>query len=182
MAYFKVCVRGKRKDNTYPIYIRVTHLRQVGYIKTNKVCKAKFVRNGDITDPYIIKDVYVQIETYLDRLNRVNTEGWGLERVMNFLKNDRDSISFSDFGREFILKMENEGRGRSAKNYLLALKSMESYFGNPNISFSDITSFFLKDCQYRYSHCPGEASRGRRTYLFINAHDNPVSYERVQIR
>lgn len=145
MAYFKVCVRGKRKDNTYPIYIRVTHLRQVGYIKTNKVCKAKFVRNGDITDPYIIKDVYVQIETYLDRLNRVNTEGWNLERVMNFLKNDRDSISFSDFGREFILKMENEGRGRSAKNYLLALKSMESYFGNQNISFSDITSFFLKD-------------------------------------
>ena len=68
------------KDNTYPIYIRVTHLRQVGYIKTNKVCKAKFVRNGDITDPYIIKDVYVQIETYLDRLNRVNTEGWDLER------------------------------------------------------------------------------------------------------
>ena len=136
MAYFKVCVRGKRKDNTYPIYIRVTHLRQVGYIKTNKVCKAKFVRNGDITDPYIIKDVYVQIET---------TEGWGLERVMNFLKNDRDSISFSDFGREFILKMENEGRGRSAKNYLLALKSMESYLGNRNISFSDITSFFLKD-------------------------------------
>ena len=58
MAYFKVCVRGKRKDNTYPIYIRVTHLRQVGYIKTNKVCKAKFVRNGDIADPYIIKDVY----------------------------------------------------------------------------------------------------------------------------
>lgn len=115
MAYFKVCVRGKRKDNTYPIYIRVTHLRQVGYIKTNKVCKAKFVRNGDIADPYIIKDVYVQIETYLDRLNRVNTEGWNLERVMNFLKNDRDSISFSDFGREFILKMENEGRGRSAK-------------------------------------------------------------------
>ena len=64
---------------------------------------------------------------------------------MNFLKNDRDSISFSDFGREFILKMENEGRGRSAKNYLLALKSMESYLGNRNISFSDITSFFLKD-------------------------------------
>ena len=53
------------KDNTYPIYIRVTHLRQVGYIKTNKVCKAKFVRNGDITDPYIIKDVYVQIEIFL---------------------------------------------------------------------------------------------------------------------
>ena len=92
MAYFKVCVRGKRKDNTYPIYIRVTHLRQVGYIKTNKVCKAKFVRNGDIADPYIIKDVYVQIETYLDRLNRVNTEGWNhipyrSSEVCFFIKN-----------------------------------------------------------------------------------------------
>ena len=69
MAYFKVCVRGKRKDNTYPIYIRVTHLRQVGYIKTNKVCKAKFVRNGDITDPYIIKDVYGRCVVIRDALS-----------------------------------------------------------------------------------------------------------------
>lgn len=145
MAYFKVCVRGKRKDNTYPIYIRVTHLRQVGYIKTNKVCKAKFVRNGDITDPYIIKDVYIQIDSYLDRLNRVNTEGWDIGRVMDFLRNDRVSFSFSDFSREFILKMENEGRGRSARNYISALKSMEDFFGSQDISFSDITSLSLRD-------------------------------------
>lgn len=145
MAYFKVCVRGKRKDNTYPIYIRVTHLRQVGYIKTNKVCKAKFVRNGDITDPYIIKDVYIQIDAYLDRLNRVNTEGWDLGRIIDFLRKDRDPLSFSDFGREFVSKMENEGRRRSAKNYISALKSMEDFFGNKNVSFSDITSLFLKD-------------------------------------
>lgn len=44
MAYFKICVRAKRKDNTYPVYIRVTHHGQVGYIKTDKVCKAKSVR------------------------------------------------------------------------------------------------------------------------------------------
>lgn len=145
MAYFKICVRGKRKDNTYPIYIRVTHRRQVGYIKTNKVCKAKFVRNGDITDPYIIKDVYIQIDSYLDRLNRVNTEGWDIGRIMDFLRNDRVSLSFSDFSREFISKMENEGRGRSARNYMSALKSMEGFFGSQDISFSDITSLSLKD-------------------------------------
>lgn len=37
MAYFKICVRAKRKDNTYPVYIRVTHHGQVGYIKTGYV-------------------------------------------------------------------------------------------------------------------------------------------------
>lgn len=145
MAYFKICVRGKRKDNTYPIYIRVTHHRQVGYIKTGKVCKAKFVRNGDITEPYIIKDVYIQIDSYLERLNRVDTEGWGIRRVMDFLRTDRVVISFSGFAREFISKMRDEGRARSARNYLSALKSLEGFLGSEDISFSDITSLSLKD-------------------------------------
>ena len=59
MAYFKICVRAKRKDNTYPVYIRVTHHGQVGYIKTDKVCKAKSVRKGEVIDNYIIKDISI---------------------------------------------------------------------------------------------------------------------------
>lgn len=145
MAYFKICVRGKRKDNTYPIYIRVTQGSQVGYIKTNKVCKSKFVRNGDITDPYIIKDVYVKIDTYMERLNRTDTNGWDIHKVMDFLRSDQESVSFSDFCREFILKMEKEGRERSSKNYLLAIKRLEEFVEKDNVSFSDIRSSVIKD-------------------------------------
>ena len=36
MASFKICVRVKRHDGLYPVYIRVTHDRQIGYIKTDK--------------------------------------------------------------------------------------------------------------------------------------------------
>ena len=36
MASFKICVRVKRHDGLYPVYIRITHDRQIGYIKTDK--------------------------------------------------------------------------------------------------------------------------------------------------
>ena len=32
MATFKVCVRKQRNDGFYPVYIRVSHKKKVGYI------------------------------------------------------------------------------------------------------------------------------------------------------
>lgn len=37
MATFKTCVQKQRVDGFYPVYIRVTHNRKQGYIKTTKV-------------------------------------------------------------------------------------------------------------------------------------------------
>lgn len=36
MACFKICIRERKSDGLYPVYIRITHRRQVGYIKTDK--------------------------------------------------------------------------------------------------------------------------------------------------
>lgn len=144
MAYFKICVRAKRKDNTYPIYVRVTHHGQVGYIKTDKVCKAKSVRKGEVIDNYIIKDVSILIDEYMCRLNREEIQGWDISKVLNFLRRDSNNLSFSKFCREFISKMDNDGRESTSINYKLALKRLEEYMGKDDILFSELTSVIFR--------------------------------------
>ena len=41
MANFKAVVRGERKDGFMQVYIRVTHRRVHGYIKTDKMITKK---------------------------------------------------------------------------------------------------------------------------------------------
>ena len=105
MAYFKICVRAKRKDNTYPVYIRVTHHGQVGYIKTDKVCKAKSVRKGEVIDNYIIKDISILIDGYMSRLNREDIQCWDIRKILDFLRRDSSAPSFSEFCEGFTSKM-----------------------------------------------------------------------------
>lgn len=147
MAYFKVCVRKKRADNTYPIYIRVTHKRKIGYIKTDKICKGKFVRNGEITDPYIIKDTYIAINGYIDKLNAVNSEDWSVSKVIDYLKSVNEAPSFSNYAREFIEDKKKHGHA-GYKNYKLALSSLKKFIGKDDILFSDITSRIVLDWIY----------------------------------
>ena len=55
MVNFKICVRKQRKDGFWPVYIRVTHQRKVGYIKTDKLTVSENIgRNGDVEDPIIV--------------------------------------------------------------------------------------------------------------------------------
>ena len=109
MAYFKICVRAKRKDNTYPVYIRVTHHGQVGYIKTDKVCKAKSVRKGEVIDNYIIKDISILIDGYMSRLNREDIQCWDIRKIL-----DLAHLLFLNFVRglplRWITREENPRR------------------------------------------------------------------------
>lgn len=37
MAAFKACVKFKRNDGLYSVYIRIIHTQKVGYVKTDKI-------------------------------------------------------------------------------------------------------------------------------------------------
>ena len=54
MACFKICVRKQRRDGLLPVYIRITHNRQVSYIKTDKYVGKEGLRKGEIVDPAIL--------------------------------------------------------------------------------------------------------------------------------
>ena len=148
MAYFKICVRNQRNDGCYPIYIRVTHHRKIGYIKTDKICKSKFVKNGEIVDPFIIKDVYIVINKYIDRLNQVRSDDWDVKDVVDFLKRP-DSIinSFSDFAQDFIKKGERMGK-RGIVNYKASYNSLYKFMNKDDILFSDLTPSMITDWIY----------------------------------
>lgn len=52
MANFKAVVRGERKDGFLQVYIRVTHRRAHGYIKTDKmITKRDLTKTKEIKGP-----------------------------------------------------------------------------------------------------------------------------------
>lgn len=143
MATFKTCIQKKRADGLYTVYIRVTHNRKVGYIKTDKVVDDKRVTKGEITDPYVLKYSIDKIVTYMERLNRVNIDTWKVSEVIAYLLNEDEDISFSAYARKYRDKMINDGMERNAKNYRFAYLSLEKYAGTDNVMFSQLTSTFV---------------------------------------
>lgn len=61
MANLKACVRRPRKDGFWQVYIRVTHQRNAGFIKTDKmVTKKELTKNNEIKDPFVLS--YCSVE------------------------------------------------------------------------------------------------------------------------
>lgn len=54
MANFKITVRQQRNNKLFPVYIRITHNRKVGYIKTNKVIITSKLKKREIKDHEIL--------------------------------------------------------------------------------------------------------------------------------
>lgn len=143
MATFKACVRKKRADGLYYVYIRVTQNRKIGYIKTDKMTSDKYLVGGEIIDPYVLKYCMGKIIEYTERLNKVDSGRWSVSEVIEYLNNIDEDISFSEYARKHIGKMINRGQERNAKNYGWALQSLENYAGSENVMFSHLTSTFI---------------------------------------
>lgn len=142
MATFKAIVKTARADGFYTVYIRVTHHRGHGYIKTDKmVTKKELTKNNEIKDPYVMQYCTKQILEYNDRLNKKDIEHWTAKEVVDYLVRGDDDICFSDYARNVhIPKMIDNGQERNARNYQLALQHMERFMGTNKVMFSRLTS------------------------------------------
>lgn len=143
MATFKACVRKQRADGIWPVYIRVTHNRKIGYMKTDKMVNDKGLVGGEVVDPYVMRYCIDHIIEYTERLNKVDTAHWTVQEVMEYLINIDEDISFSAYARKHRDKMINAGMERNAKNYQWAFLSLEEFAGNNDVKFSHLTSSFL---------------------------------------
>ena len=77
MANFKACVRRPRKDGFWQVYIRVTHKRNVGFIKTEKmVTKRELTKENEIKDPFVLRHCADLIIRYNSLLNAKEYDGW----------------------------------------------------------------------------------------------------------
>lgn len=144
MATFKACVKAKRKDGFYPVYIRVIHHKKVAYIPTDKMVNDKGLgKSGEIEDPYVMQFCTNRIVEYMEILNRVDTEHWTVKDITEYLKSGYNDICFSDYARKHIDRMIDKGEQRNARNYELALHHMERFAGTTKVMFSHLTSNFV---------------------------------------
>ncbi len=145
MTTFRACIQKQRLDGYYPVYIRVTHARKIGYIKTDKLVDRKSVtKTKEIRDNVVLKYCTELISDFNKKLNLQDTSAWTIKEIIDFLTKEQEDASFSDYAKLHINRMINSGHERNAKNYKLAVKSLEQYMGTTRIMFSYLTSTVLK--------------------------------------
>lgn len=143
MATFKAVVRSKRADGMYLVYIRVTNNRKTDYIKTDMYLHQGNIKKGEIADQSILNQCAYKIKGYYDKLNKEDIEDWTAKEIIEFLSRGNEKILFYPYCKQFIAKMINNKRERTAKNYTTALNSFRAYFGE-GIYFQDIKSLKVK--------------------------------------
>ena len=145
MATLKAAVRTKRKDGMYVVYIRVTHNRQVKYIRTSWLVDDKGLSRDkqDIIDPFVSEQTSKVIAGYYSMLNRLDTQNWTAKEIVEFIQFGKDGISFSKYARKHIEKMIARGQERTSRDYKWALYSLEKFAGENEVMFSQLTYSFL---------------------------------------
>lgn len=145
MATFKVTVRMARRDGLFPVYIRVSHNKRHGYIKTDKIIsKSSLNQDDSIKDPYVNDYCAKRIVEFVERLNRVDIEHWSVKQVVDYLLTKDEDLCFSEYARRHADRMIDNGQERNARNYMLALQHLERYAGTTKVMFGQMTSTFIE--------------------------------------
>lgn len=85
MTTLRVCVQKQRSDGYYPVYIRVIHGRQSGFIKTDKMVDRKSVtKTREIRDNMVLKYCTELISEYNAKLNMQDTSQWSVKEIISF--------------------------------------------------------------------------------------------------
>ena len=129
----------------YVVYIRVTHNRQVKYIRTSWMVDDKGLSKDkqDVIDPFVSEQTSKVIAGYYSMLNRLDTKNWAAKEIVEFIQYGKDGISFSKYARKHIEKMIARGQERTSRDYKWALYSLEKFAGETEVMFSQLTYSFL---------------------------------------
>ena len=146
----------------YVVYIRVTHNRQVKYIRTSWMVDDKGMSKDkqDIIDPFVSEQSSKVITGYYSMLNRLDTKDWTAKEIVEFIQYGKDGISFSNYARKHIEKMIARGQERTSRDYKWALYSLEKFAGENEVMFSQLTYSFLS----RWIDSLAQTSRSKEKY------------------
>ena len=146
----------------YVVYIRVTHNRQVKYIRTSWMVDDKGLSRDkqDVIDPFVSEQTSKLIAGYYSMLNRLDTQNWTAKEIVDFIQFGKDGISFSKYARKHIDKMIARGQERTSRDYKWALYSLEKFAGENEVMFSQLTYSFLS----RWIDSLAQTSRSKEKY------------------
>lgn len=144
MATFSIALQRPNKKGIYIIYILCTQNCKNHYINTGKKVHESKVKDKEIKDAVVMKQLYAQIEQYNNRLNKVDSRNWDVKKIVEYVTIDNENISFYDFCNDFILELRKNDQKASADNYQCALNHFRKFFGE-DINFMDISSYKLTE-------------------------------------
>ena len=153
MATFAPVIRNKKSDGLYAVYIRVSQGQgKLAYIKTGfcigeKGLKKAYSKSGkettNISDPIVLGECIKIISVYAKKLNTIDSLKMTVQEIVVFLTTGNQDLSFSQFAKEYILKMTKNGRDNSARNYIYAVKNIHIFLQKDNLLFKDLTVLSL---------------------------------------
>jgi len=153
MAKFTTCIRGKRNDGLYPVYIRVFHNGGLQYINTGLLVnehgiKTSYTKSGkkqtDISDRIVLKKCMDTISKYAEKINRMDADGIDSKRLVDMLTEKNAHLSFTEYAKEYIRVIQKKNSERTVEMYNLSVKKLHEFLDKENILFNDLTSRVIR--------------------------------------
>lgn len=168
MPTFKTVTRGyKREDNTYSVYIRVTHNRKVGYMKTVfSIEEHELTKSGKIKNYDILEMCDANIRQYRKKCNELGdrVDYLSVYDIIKLLEvKNNDDIDFFKYSYNKIEEIKREGREKTAQLMVTSLNAFKVFLKKDNIPINSITSNL---CREFYKHLEsGGYNRRQSSYL-----------------
>ena len=149
MVTFKPIIisSGRKKDGTWPLYIRVTHHGTVRRIATTITCTAADltrslkIKSADILDKG--NALIARMRSTLEDISPFTLDEWTVDQVVAHI---RTAMAGESFRLDFFAFGEKYAATKSpatAKSYLGALNAFERFLGRREIDVNDITRALL---------------------------------------
>lgn len=150
MATFSIEVRSnyERKDGKYPVYIRITHNRQLGRIATGiYVTRQQLKRDlATIKDSSVVRELHNTIADYekiLVKLVGANMQRYSAKELAHKIEKyitapTINTIDFGQFCQEYIQALKDNGHQGVAYKREAAYRNFASYYGSDNIPIKEV--------------------------------------------
>ncbi|MDR1225769.1 MAG: site-specific integrase [Prevotellaceae bacterium] len=154
MASYKVVVlqQNKRRDNSMPVCIRVTHKRISFFIKTPYFVFAKQLdKDGNIKDSFLRPKINLLDNAVISTLTELGlaVNKFTAKELKIFIEDKLNGdapskihLDFFEFAEQYIERMKADGRD-SARNYTATINNLMKFLGRgTNLDFNAITANF----------------------------------------
>jgi hypothetical protein len=157
-------VRRKKSDNTYPIILRLSHLRKttsisLGYSveKEHWDSRKRNIRNSykGITSVNKLNNILLKEKTRAadiinDLFDRKELEFLSIKQVKDKIVRTSKYESFFEFGYGLAEDLKKSQRYGTARSYIGTLGTFKTYNNNKDLKFNELNYDFLlkNECQY----------------------------------
>ncbi|OJX83354.1 MAG: hypothetical protein BGP01_03370 [Paludibacter sp. 47-17] len=127
---FEPCIRYFDNLGLAKVYVRITHKRKIGYIKTRFIANQSQVDGTRVKDIKLLAKIIPLIQEWSEMLNSVSLDD--VNEMIEYITLSKE-VSFTEFSHGYIRNESKKGRDKSMANYLTALRSFQDFLKKDEI-------------------------------------------------